>query len=264
MVRKYSSSDPVPAPDPMLAIPAYWVRPPQTLSNASGAHRFLWDLHYAPVPGVKAEYPIAAVPHNTVPQSTSAWVLPGQYMVVLTAGGKTYSQTLTVKMDPRVNTPATALARQFQLTQQLYAHLLEISPAFDQVVALREKTKDVQAHAQGEALKAVKAFEQKLEALADGAARRPGPADEPATLGSIRTRMLALLTILQDVDDAPTTQATAAVAELEKSFPPVMARWKAIQSQDLPALNSQLRQANLPELKLEANPEPQESGGNRE
>ena len=80
----------------------------------------------------------------------------------------------------------------------------------------------------------------------------------------IRTRMLALLTILQDVDDAPTTQATAAVAELEKAFPPVMAKWKTIQTQDLPALNSQLRQANLPELRLEANPEPQESGGNRE
>ncbi len=263
-VRKYSSSDPVPASDPMLAIPSYWLRPPQVLSNGAGVHRFLWDLHYAPVSGIKAEYPIAAVPHNTAPQSTSAWVLPGQYTVVLIASGKTYSQPLTVKMDPRVKTPAPALARQFQLSQQLYEHLLEISPAFDQVVALREKTKDIQSRAQGEALNSVKAFEQKLQALVEGAARRPGPADEPATLGNIRTRMLALLTILQDVDDAPTTQATAAVAELEKSFPPVMARWKAIQTQDLPALNSQLRQANLPELRLEANPEPQESGGNRE
>src|SRR5260221_12547133 len=53
-VRKDSSPDnPEPA-DPMLNIPAYWVRPPQTLSAAAGAHRFLWDMHFPNVPGVEA------------------------------------------------------------------------------------------------------------------------------------------------------------------------------------------------------------------
>ena len=31
LVRRYSSTDPVPPPDPELSIPAYWLRPPQTL-----------------------------------------------------------------------------------------------------------------------------------------------------------------------------------------------------------------------------------------
>ena len=71
LVRRYSSADPIPTPDPALAIPQYWVRPPQKLSSESGIHRFLWDLHYAPVPGVPPQYPIAAVYRNTAPAATS-------------------------------------------------------------------------------------------------------------------------------------------------------------------------------------------------
>src|SRR5437868_3722026 len=52
LVRRYSSADPMPTPDPMLSIPPYWVRPPQRLASEPGMHRFLWDVRYAPVPGV--------------------------------------------------------------------------------------------------------------------------------------------------------------------------------------------------------------------
>ena len=58
-------------------VPAYWIRPPQTLSGQAGLHRFLWDLHYTPVPGVAPDYPIAAVYGNTAPIDTSPWVMPG-------------------------------------------------------------------------------------------------------------------------------------------------------------------------------------------
>ncbi|MGB9122533.1 MAG: glycoside hydrolase, partial [Candidatus Angelobacter sp.] len=119
-VRQYSSADKPDPIDPMLNIPTYWVRPPQTLSAAAGAHRFLWDMHYPDVPGVEAEYPIAAIPHNTAPQPSGPWALPGQYTVVLTANGKSYSQPLTIKMDPRVKTPLAGLQQQFKLSTDLY------------------------------------------------------------------------------------------------------------------------------------------------
>src|SRR5256714_792830 len=66
-VQKFSSADPAPKIDPALNIPTYWVRPPQMLSVEPGMHRFLWDMHYAPVPGVAPEYPISAVYRNTAP-----------------------------------------------------------------------------------------------------------------------------------------------------------------------------------------------------
>ena len=97
LVRRYSSADPVPPPDPELAIPAYWVRPPQSLSSAAGFHRFVWDMHYTPVPGIKPEYAISAVYKNTAPNPTSPWVMPGKYTVVLTVNGQKYSQPLVVE-----------------------------------------------------------------------------------------------------------------------------------------------------------------------
>ncbi|MGC2694978.1 MAG: glycoside hydrolase, partial [Candidatus Angelobacter sp.] len=251
-VRKYSSADKPAAIDPMLNIPAYWVRPAQTLSAAAGTHRFLWDMHYPNVPGVEAEYPIAAIPHNTAPQPSGPWALPGQYTVVLTANGKSYSQPLTIKMDPRVKTPASGLQQQFTLSNDLYTQLLTLSPAAEQATALRKQLKDLQPKTTGETLTAIKALDQKLQALAGGATRKPGAGTEPPTLSGLKTKFLTLFGVFQEADVTPSTQAVAAVADLQKQLPPLMERWNAIKSQDIPALNQQLKSANLPELKLES------------
>src|SRR5262249_7368009 len=128
-VRKYSSTDKAEPINPKLNIPAYWVRPSRVLSADAGMHRWLWDRHYPDVPGVESEYPIAAIPHNTAPQPTGPWVMPGQYTVVLTVNGKSYSQPLTIKIDPRVKTPAAGLQQQFKLSSDVYTKLLSLSPA---------------------------------------------------------------------------------------------------------------------------------------
>jgi photosystem II stability/assembly factor-like uncharacterized protein len=251
-VRKYSSADKPDPIDPMLSIPAYWLRPPQALSAAAGMHRFLWDMHYAPLPVVESDYPSAAVPHNTTPRPTSPWVMPAQYTIELTANGKSYSQPLTVKMDPRVQTPMAGLAQQFKLSQQLYNQLLTLAPAVEQANDVRKQLKDLQKKAQGNALATVNALDQKLQALVGDGGRRPAAGTEAPTLGGIRTRYLALFNVFQGADVAPSTQATAAINEVEQQLPPLMASWQAIQSQDIPALNAQLKQSNLPEVKIEA------------
>ncbi|HEY6271474.1 MAG TPA: glycoside hydrolase [Terriglobales bacterium] len=252
-VRKYSSADKVDPFNPMLDIPQYWVRAPQTLSAAPGSHRFLWDMHYAPLADVEREYPISAVPHNTVPQPSSPWILPGQYTVVLTAQGKTYSQTLNVKMDPRVKTPEPGLAHQFALSQQLYIQLQTLAPAVEQVSETRKQLRAVrQKLNEGTLAAAVDQIDQKLQALVGGSTRRPGAGTEAPTLAGLRTRYLALFNVFQEADVAPSTQASAAVKEIEQQLPPLMARWQAIKTKDIPELNSQLQQSNLPEIKIEA------------
>jgi photosystem II stability/assembly factor-like uncharacterized protein len=263
-VRRYSSADPEEKADPMLAIPTYWVRPQQKLSAAAGMHRFLWDMHYPSVPGIKPEYPIAAVPHKTAPQATSPWVMPGQYTVVLTANGKSYSEPLTVQMDPRVKTPAAGLAQQFKLSQQLYNHILIVAPAVNQLAAVRKQLADLQKQAKGDVLVAVNTLDQKLQTLAGAQARRPSPGNEPPSLGGMRTRLLTLFGVLQEADETPTAQATSAAAELEQALPPVMQQWQTVKSQDITALNAQLKSAGLPEIKLDANGAEEEGGNNQE
>ncbi|HEV2963888.1 MAG TPA: glycoside hydrolase, partial [Candidatus Angelobacter sp.] len=251
VIRRYSSADPVSEPDPMLEIPTYWVRPPQVMSAAAGTHRFLWDMHYAPVPGIKPQYPIAAIPHNTAPQATSPWVMPGEYTVVLTANGKSYSQALTIKMDPRVKTPNTDLAEQLKLSQEMYDDLLIVVPASDQVDAVRKQLADLKKAADhGALITSINDLDQKLQALAGGVTRRPGPGTEPPNLGNTRTRLLAMLGFLQESDEAPTSQMKNAVEDLQKSVPPLKQRWQELKK-DIAELNQKLREAGLSEVKAD-------------
>jgi hypothetical protein len=103
-------------------------------------HRFLWDVHYQPLPGGgggRGGLPIAAVQHDTVPAPSGPWAPPGQYTVKLTVDGKSYTQPLTLKMDPRVTTPALGLAQQFTLSKQLYDGILGAQKTLEEIRARR-------------------------------------------------------------------------------------------------------------------------------
>ena len=107
---------------PDCSLPLYWPAPEQWLSTAAGHHRFLWDLHYDPLPGGGGGRGggggNGAVPHRTYPGVNSPWVPPGAYTVRLTVDGKQYSKPITVKMDPRVKeTPA--VLQIYTLTAQM-------------------------------------------------------------------------------------------------------------------------------------------------
>ena len=247
LVRRYSSADPLPPPDPELAIPTYWLRPPQKLSNQSGFHRFLWDLHYSPVPGVKPEYPIAAVYKNTPPAYTSPWAMPGKYKVVLTANGQKYTQELTIQMDPRVKTPIPGLQQQFSLSQQVYQDLLVLQPINDQVDQLHAQLKAQRAKSPSPADAAkLDAFSQKLDAFAGAEGRRRRGGAPAPTLSSVRGSLLELFSVLQDVDATPTPQAAQAIPTLHNSTQSLVKQWGEIQKTDLPQLKSQLGISELP------------------
>ncbi|MGA9997818.1 MAG: hypothetical protein WBP93_20550 [Pyrinomonadaceae bacterium] len=249
-VRRYSSADPVPnIDDPTLNIPLYWIRPPQVLSASQGAHRFMWDMHYAPVPGVKPDYPIAAVYRNTAPQATSPWAMPGQYTVVLSVGGKSYEQPLVVKMDPRVKASTSDLARQFELSKQLYDAWLTLRPLNERINSLSAELTSLRerATAQETVAKQIDALNQKLQTLAGPAAnRRPGAPLNLVVLGRLQT----LFRVIEDVDAAPTAQVAAAAADTLRESQSLVELWRTIETQDIPALNQQLKAAGLPAVEL--------------
>ena len=249
LVRRYSSSDPLPPPDPQLAIPTYWPRRPQKLSNQPAFHRFVWDLHYPPVPGVKPEYPIAAVYENTPPASTSPWAMPGKYYVVLTANGKQYRQELTIEMDPRVKTPVADLQQQFNVSQQVYQDLLVLQPINDKVEQLRTQLKAQRAKSSSDAdVAKLDSFTQKLDAFAGASGRRRRGNQQAATLSSVRGSLFEQFSVLQDVDAAPTSQTAQAVPVLHDSTQAIVKQWEEIEKTDVSQLKSQLVLEDLPHL----------------
>jgi photosystem II stability/assembly factor-like uncharacterized protein len=253
IVRRYSSADPLPTPDPALSIPPYWVRPPQQLAGESGMHRFLWDLHYAPVPGIQPQYPIAAIYRNTAPAATSPWAMPGKYTVVLTVNGKSYQQPLTVRMDPRIKTANADLAEQFKLSKEVYDEWLALNSISENIRRIRGQLAELRPRApEGDLKTHINALGEKLQVLA-GAGGGPGGGAAAAATTSISGtsgRVRTLFNLIEDVDLAPTPQVSAAVPDVVKDSRSLQDSWQAIKSQDIPALNQELRAAGLPVIEL--------------
>ena len=178
-VRKFSSDDkPYEVPD--LNIPLYWIRPQQILSSEAGSHRFMWDLHYAPL-NLPPSYPISAVYKNTAPDATSPWVMTGIYTAKLTVNGKTFSHTFTVKMDPRVKTSSLDLKTQHEVSLACYEGRIKITSELEKMKDMRKRVKMTE-----EALKNFEAKEAELKKTQAGLA--------------------TVHNILQDADVKPTTQ----------------------------------------------------------
>ncbi len=257
-VRRYSSSDPLVPQDPVLSIPPYWVRPPQRLANNPGMHRFLWDLHLDPVPGVPPQYPISAVYKNTAPDPTSPWAIPGKYTVVLTAGGKKYEQTLTLVMDPRVKTSTADLAEQYKLSKQLYDEWLALNSISDQLRRIRAQITELRPRVTDANLKTkVDAFAEKLQGLAGaggagfGGGGAGGGGAARVTVASATGRVRTLFNLIEEVDLAPTPQVAGAIPEVVKDSRGIQESWRLI-TQEVPALNQELRAAGLPVLQMES------------
>ncbi len=254
-VRRYSSNDPLTAQDPQLNIPPYWIRPPQKLTNEPGLHRFLWDLHYAPVPGVTPQYPIAAVYRNTAPEATSPWAMPGNYTVVLTVGGKKYEQPLKLVIDPRVKTSTNDLAEQFRLSKQMYDEWMTLNSISEEVRKMRGQLTDLRPRVSDANLKAhVDALAEKLQALAGGGGGGfggggAGTGTARATVASTLTRARTLFNLIEEADVAPTPQVSSAAPDVAKDSRTLQDIWRTIQSQDIPALNQELRAAGLAAIK---------------
>jgi hypothetical protein len=103
VLARFESTDQAPPPDPLLNVPTYWIRPFARPATSAGMHRFVWDLHAAPAGGGRrrgGEYPISAIYQDT-PGTQGEWMPPGTYTVRLTVEGRTYTQPLAVKPDPR-------------------------------------------------------------------------------------------------------------------------------------------------------------------
>jgi hypothetical protein len=118
LIRTLSSTDTMYAIPP-VNIPLYWIRPQQIISSKAGAQRILWDMRYTPL-NEPVSFPMTAVKHNTAPEPTAPWVMPGMYKVRLKVNGQTMEQPLQVVMDPRVKTSLKDLQRQHDLSVICY------------------------------------------------------------------------------------------------------------------------------------------------
>jgi photosystem II stability/assembly factor-like uncharacterized protein len=246
VVRSLSSDDPVLEPDPALdpegydrtcqqdptapncRVPLYWPAPQMVLSTRKGMHRFSWDLHYEPI----GEEPRAgggatgAVPGHTYPRVETPWAPPGEYTVRLTVAGRQYTQPLTLRLDPRVKTPAADLERAAALAREMYDGAVAAHAAYEEARALVARLE-----ASGSNLKT------EVEALAPAPRPRerrrffgPQPPAGPPTLNGVSESLMRAAMSMQEAEVGPTEKQVAACEAARARLQEVMQRWNALRT----------------------------------
>ncbi|MGC2162521.1 MAG: glycoside hydrolase [Silvibacterium sp.] len=258
VLRRYSSLDPVtPTPEQLRTnlIPPYWPLMHGPLPTAAGMHRWVWDLHATAPTATNYSYPISAVPYRTPLAPQGPLVLPGTYTVRLTVDGKSESQPLIVKMDPRVKTSAADLETLHTAQVNMAVNLDALAKA------------DLAAHSVSEQLAApqnaglatqLAPYNAALKTLLDGTG--PKAAKRLPGIDEVTAEATQLYEELQAADAAPTVALLAASTHVEGEGKEVLPGWQSFQQNQLPTLNTELRNAHRPAIDTSRPPDnmPQE------
>jgi photosystem II stability/assembly factor-like uncharacterized protein len=254
LVRRFASDDEVRKVNPDdLPFPASWAQSPAPPSAEAGMHRFVWDLRYAAPGGPRRGFRGASGP----------WGLPGNYTVRLTAHGKSASQSLTIKMDPRVNTTQAQLVQQFELASRLSTRQGEVSVVTQQAGELRKQieARKKEASANSDATKALDDLNQKLDALSEqdggggfGLFGLSLPNKEQEPLAKVASALSGLMSVVESADVAPSADAILASDKWDRAASETLARWSTFQKEELANANAALQKANLKPLVVTESP----------
>jgi hypothetical protein len=218
-----------------------------------GTNRVNWDLRYEPPPAFTHSFEINANPGLTPPSPEGPLVSPGIYTVKLMADGKSYTQRVTVKNDPRSPAKTSDLRAQLDLAMKYYGGTKQSWDAYNQISAMRSSLAPY-AHANGpsEIAAAATAFDAKLAALGGSTTGGRGgftggggdgtPA--PPSFVAINGTMSQALTALDNGDMAPTESMHKGYIAKCADLKAAITSWTTINTIDLPAFNAILSRNN--------------------
>jgi hypothetical protein len=264
LVRHFSSADkPDKVDENALPYPTYWFRSPQILSGKAGMQRFVWDLHYTPPPGVRRSYPMTAILHDTPLSPVGPWVLPGVYTVRLTADGSAYTQTMTVRMDPRVPASQEVMQEQFDMSMACYNGLLQVGGVRGKITNVRSSIQSILKEGGDKEWKdLLNRAGRKVSAL-DGSVwtedvdplydAEYATRSNEETLAGMQRKLLLLMGILQGADAKPTSQVVAAVNDQQGHLRELLFRWDELKrgTGDIMTINRSLQAKNRPVIRTD-------------
>jgi photosystem II stability/assembly factor-like uncharacterized protein len=251
-VRNFSSAYVPPKVNPrLLDIPMYWIKPAQRLAATAGMHRFVWDLHYQGAGNGNLGYAMLG-------RGLGPWVVPGAYKVELEVDGNTYSQPLTVAMDPNVQSSREDLQKQFEAAQETTDLMRQVGKISRQGMRLVHGAEALlpAAKAHADAQRALSNLLANLQSILGTAGEVSNPdfagvGGPPPPLVSVR-RLSASLAMLNSAIEsgasAPSADAVKALADDRQETAALKTKWDKTLAIDLPKVNALLRGAGLSSL----------------
>jgi photosystem II stability/assembly factor-like uncharacterized protein len=262
LVREFTN---VPAPydkTPANA-PEYWFAPQPALTKTAGLNRFAWDLRYPAMKtlrygyyGSQLDYIEYTLSDHAVPGDfprelqPGAFVVPGEYSLVLEVNGKTYRQSLSVTLDPRVQTSQADLVRQFEVESNVSAQMTATYDGDTQARALRAAIADRQKSVGTDPAK--KDVADALKTLDDQVADAGDGKPDELGLGPLNRELARLAFMIESGDARPAALLEASVEQYCQELGKRLPQWRDLNQQKIAPVNTLLQKQNLAPLPVAA------------
>lgn len=260
LVRHMSSAPIPPIPDAPPPVATWWLEVPQPLPTATGLNRVNWNIRYDDPPAFNHNYAqvMSAIPHETPYTPEGPLALPGVYTVRLTVDGKSYTQNVTVRNDPRSPASAADLVAQHALQMNLYAGAKASWDGWHEIAGVREAiARALQTNPPAEVAAAAATLDSALSVLQGDPAPMPnfgrhtGPPNFAVLNGTEPGESIPLESMNGQLrttdygDMAPSAQMLKAWRSACTDLKTVEAGWKGVTAQSLPAFNALLTKDGL-------------------
>lgn len=219
---------------------------PARVSTDVGLNRFVWDLRYAEA--VRFPGMILWAGETRGPR-----VAPGNYQVKLTVDGKTMTETLEVKPDPRLATTAADYAKQLELALKIRDKLSETNSAMIQIRDVRKQIDDLIKRVAGQPnakliSDAGNAVNKQLTEVEEALYQTKNQSSQDPLNFPIRlnNKLAALGGVVTSSEDPPNDQSVVVYDELVAQIDAQLQKLTQIMKTDLPAFNQLVRDQNIP------------------
>jgi len=226
---------------------------PNPTGNA-GLNRFVWNLRYED--STKVPNAILWGGSNSGPIA-----VPGNYQVRLTVRGKSYTQPLEVKANPRLQIAQADLQKQFDLLLQIRDQVNKVDEAINQMNSVKKQIDDLDKRLpqddHGKAVRdAGRKLQQKIDPIQDALIQSKAKSGQDVLNYPIRlnNELVALAGSISTADAAPTGQSYQVFDMLKQRSDDQVGRWDQVMKNDIAAINQLVRQQDVPAIILESTP----------
>ena len=231
LIRHYSSNDKEVPPKSQPYFMLEWLPVFKPLTTHAGLNRFVWDLHYTPLPTENTHYNMKAiVGDGTIEEPEGPMALPGVYKIVLTVDGKSYLQNLEVKMDPRVKVSEKALKDQLNLGLKIWNASAVNNNLRDMLESIENQLTMVKAENNSDFLNKVESLRNKITDI-----QKLLKASDPANLE----------TAVFSADREPTEQMYQGFNQLNGEIKLAVEKWNSLKDKEFKELNKILKESGL-------------------
>jgi photosystem II stability/assembly factor-like uncharacterized protein len=231
---------------PPVPIADRWFPEPQHLEKSPGMHRFVWNLGWEMDAGEDNESERGSL--------RSPRAVPGSYEVRLTVDGKTWTQPLSIAMDPRSPATSQELEQQLQLGEQIYTQAFECQRIIGEIGFVQKQIAELQP--QLRELPALKATVEQITTKIKGIVSTEGKELPTTGLQTANAGLGAALRVVLSGDRAVPAQALEIYRLASAAMSARVEEWKVLKTGPLASMNEELTRAGLAPISTSGVPKP--------